>query len=93
MSFFRYVNVLFYPPTCVPRFCLECPSRYVSCGAINAECISSLNAPPESVLEETDFYTHSTLRNPLIEGQTWGDSSIIPPISKPRKRTVIVKQR
>ena len=43
---------------------------------LNVECISSLNAPPESVLEETDFYTHSTSRNPLIEEQMGGDSSI-----------------
>jgi len=49
--------------------------RFSKMEVLNVECISRLNAPPESVLEETDFYTHSTFRNLLIEGQMWGDSS------------------
>ena len=39
---------------------------------LKVECISSLYVPPESVLQETGSYTHSTSCNLLIEGQMWG---------------------
>jgi len=49
--------------------------RFSEMEMLNVECISGLNVPPESVLQETGSCTHSTFRNLLIEGQMWGDSS------------------